>query len=99
MLGKVSFGSEFNPICIIMSKMHMNGPGCTKDAGSRQQRSKPASYFRGQDMAAAVILGRSIYVLFDKRNYITHTKGRSNGLIPAGSLEPGLLLARPASAT
>lgn len=55
----------------------MNRPGCTKDAGSRQQRSKPASYFRGQDMAAAVILGRSIYVLFDKRNYITHTKGRS----------------------
>ena len=50
-------------------------------------------------MAAAVILGRSIYVLFDKRNYITHTKGRSNGLIPAGSLEPGLLLVRPVSAT
>ena len=59
-----------------MSKMYMKGPGCTKDAGSRQQRSKPASCFGGQDMAAAVILGRSTYVLFDKRNDITYTKGK-----------------------
>lgn len=80
-----------------MSKMYMNGArmykGC-KDAGSRQQLSKSALSFRGQDMAAGVILGRSILM----REITSHVQqGRSNGLIPAGSLEPGLLLVRPAS--
>lgn len=59
-----------------MSKMYMNEARMYKECREQAAVFKPASYFGGQDVAGGAALGRSIYVLLDERNYITHTKGK-----------------------